>query len=106
MISDCRRTADRLAPYVDNVLAPVEHAEVERHLSVCPPCRLAALAERGARTVLRDQAPALKTEPLPPGLRSRCEALAREHARTRGRWLARAGRALRHSGPRLVPVSV
>ena len=106
MMSDCRRTADRLAPYVDNVLPPVERAEVERHLSACPPCRMAALAERGARTVLREQAPALKADPVPPGLRSRCEALAREHARTRGSWMARAGLVLRHAAPRLVPVSL
>jgi anti-sigma factor RsiW len=106
MMSDCRRTAERLAPYVDNVLAPVEHAEVERHLSACPPCRMAALAERGARTILREQAPALKAEPVPPGLRSRCEALAREQARTRRSWTARAGLVLRHAAPRLVPVSL
>lgn len=80
MNDDCRRTADRLTSYVDNALAPGEQADVERHLSRCPPCRQAATHESGARAVLREQAPRLTETPLPPGLRSRCEALAREHA--------------------------
>jgi anti-sigma factor RsiW len=80
MNDDCRRTADRLASYVDNALPAGERADVERHLGGCPPCRAAARQESGARTVVRDQARELRDIPLPPGLRSRCEALAREHA--------------------------
>lgn len=76
---DCRRTADRLAPYVDNLLPAEQQAEVDRHLEACPPCRVAALRERGARRALRHQARALTDTPLPPGLRSRCQALAGEH---------------------------
>lgn len=97
MMSDCRRTVERLAPYVDQELPAAERAEVEHHLAACPPCRGAALAEQGARSVLREKAAALRSAPLPPGLRGRCEALAREHVRPAG------GRAW-HA--RLVPVSL
>lgn len=79
-MDDCRRTAGRLTSYVDDALPAGERADVERHLGACPPCRAAALQERGARTVLREQARGLTEMPLPPGLRSRCEALARERA--------------------------
>ena len=85
MNEDCRRTADRLASYVDDVLPAAEQADVERHLRLCPPCRTAARQERGARVLLREQAGSLIDTPLPPGLRSRCEALAREHAGRRPR---------------------
>src|SRR5687768_1957988 len=80
-MSDCRRTAERLAPYVDRLLLPADRAAIEQHLSQCLPCRTAALAEEGARTVLREKARTLTAQPLPPGLRTRCEALAREHTR-------------------------
>jgi anti-sigma factor RsiW len=79
--SDCRQTCDRLATYVDRVLPLAERLEVDRHLASCPPCRAAALAEEGARTVLRDRASSLRSAPLPPGLRGRCEAMAREHVK-------------------------
>jgi anti-sigma factor RsiW len=79
-MKDCRRIAGRVTPYVDGALPESERAEVERHLSGCPPCRRGAEEEQGGRTVLRECADRLKAEPLPPGLRSRCEALAREHA--------------------------
>jgi anti-sigma factor RsiW len=94
-VSDCRRTADRLAPYVDRVLPASERADVEQHLARCQPCRGAAHAEEGARAVLREKAAGLQAQPLPPGLRGRCEALASEHLkRTPGRtW-------------RLIPVSI
>jgi anti-sigma factor RsiW len=80
-MDDCRRTAGRVTPYVDNALPPHERAEVEQHLDACPPCRVGAEQEQAGRTVLRECAPRLKSEPLPPGLRSRCESLARDHAR-------------------------
>lgn len=78
-MSDCRRTAERLASYTDDALPPADRADIERHLDACPPCRTAAVHEQGGRTLLRDRAAQLKTEPLPPGLRTRCEALARAH---------------------------
>lgn len=78
-MSDCRRTAERLAAYADASLPPAERDEVERHLAACPPCREEASQERGAHSVLRARAAHLRAEPLPPGLRSRCEVLARAH---------------------------
>lgn len=82
-MNECRRTDERLTRYVDEALADNERAEVDRHLDACPPCRKVMVEELGARTVLRECADKLRGEPLPPGLRSRCEALAREHARVR-----------------------
>jgi len=80
-MGDCRRIEERLTPYVDKALPPEQQVEVERHLGACPPCRQSAEEEQGAKTVLRECADRLRQESLPPGLRSRCEALAREHAR-------------------------
>jgi len=80
MNDDCRRTAERLSSYVDNELPAGEQADVERHLNACPPCRTAATHESGARAIVREQARRLTDIALPPGLRTRCEALAREHA--------------------------
>ncbi len=94
-MSECRRTADRLTPYVDNLLPLSEREDVERHLAACPPCRVAASEEEGARSVLRGKAAGLRATTLaptlPPGLRTRCQALARAHAAPAvGRaWIAR-----------------
>jgi len=79
-MSDCRETSDRLTPYVDEALPPGERADVEQHLNACPPCRVSANQEQDARTLLRDRADQLRAVPLPPGLRSRCAALVRDHA--------------------------
>ena len=78
-MNDCRRTVERLAPYVDEALPPAERSEVEQHLQACPPCRVTAQQERGGRAIVRDRAPRLRDEPLPPGLRTRCAAIAHEH---------------------------
>ena len=78
-MSDCRRTVEQLTPYVDRALPTEARADVERHLDECPPCRRAAAEAEGGRTVLRDRAEQLRGVTLPPGLRSRCEALARQH---------------------------
>ena len=75
-MSDCRRTVEQLAPFVEGTLPLVERAEVERHLDQCPPCRRVAVEAEGGRRLVRERATALLDEPLPPGLRSRCEALA------------------------------
>ena len=89
-MNDCRRAGERFTPYADGALPPAERAEVEQHLDACPPCRVAAGQEQHGRTVLRECADRLRP-PLPPGLRSRCEALAREQARVRAvsSWRAR-----------------
>jgi anti-sigma factor RsiW len=84
-MDDCRRTEDRLTPYVDEALPPGERTDVERHLNRCPPCRRSAEEEQGGRTVVRERADRLRQSPLPPGLRSRCEELARDHCRAHGR---------------------
>ncbi len=78
VMSECRRTIERLAPWADDALSPGERAEVDRHLAACPPCRVAADAERGGRQVLKTCASRLRSQPLPPGLQTRCEAIARE----------------------------
>lgn len=90
-MNECRRIAERLAAYTDDSLPAADLADVERHLSACAPCRRSASHEREARAVLRAQADRLRAQPLPPGLRSRCEALAREHARgpARATWRSR-----------------
>src|SRR5690348_15133672 len=85
-MSDCRRTAERLAAYVDDALPAPERADVERHLGVCDPCRRAAAREQGAHRVLRACATRLRCDAAPPGLRSRCEAIARGTAAPRAGW--------------------
>jgi anti-sigma factor (TIGR02949 family) len=96
-MKDCRETSERLTPYVDDALPPEERTDIERHLTACPPCRQSADEEQGGRTIVRECASRLRQSPLPPGLRSRCEALARDHSRvsTIASWRAR-----------LVPLSV
>jgi anti-sigma factor RsiW len=85
-MGECRRTAEQLTPYLDGLLSPAEHADVERHLGACPPCRRAAAEASGGRTLLRERATPLREMPLPPGLRSRCEALALAHGRQTSWW--------------------
>ena len=85
---DCRRTLERLAMWADDSLSAHDRADVERHLNACPPCRVLADRERGGRTVLNACAARLRDQPAPPGLRTRCEALARECAvGSRPSWL-------------------
>jgi len=97
-MSECRRIGESLAAYADDLLKPAERSEVERHLAACPACRKLAGNEQGARRLLRQASPELLNETLPPGLRARCEALARERSATQ---LARFGPWWR---VRLVPV--
>ena len=82
-MDDCRRVCALLASYVDETLETERRADVERHLAACPPCRDRAASERGGRVLLRGCAARLREAPVPPGLRSRCEALARDHVRVR-----------------------
>lgn len=76
--SACRRTAERLTPYVDEALPAAERAEVEQHLEKCPPCRAALTQEKGGRRILRECAGRLAARSLPARLRARCEAIARK----------------------------
>jgi anti-sigma factor RsiW len=89
-MSDCRRVAAQLTPFVDRELPERERAVVQRHLDRCPPCQRAAADEERARAALRHAAPRLVREPLPPGLLGRCEALALErHTPRRVPWWQR-----------------
>jgi anti-sigma factor RsiW len=80
-MSDCRQVTSQLTSYVDGQLEPDHRIEVERHLEGCVSCRGEVARERGGQTVLRHHAAHLREEPLPPGLRSRCESLVREQTR-------------------------
>ena len=80
-MSDCQTVIGQLTSYVDELLEPDQRVEVERHLQACVSCRGAMVQERGGQVVLRHHGPALREEPLPPGLRSRCESIVRDHAR-------------------------
>lgn len=82
-MSDCRLIAAQLTSYVDDLLEPDRRIEVDRHLGECPSCRLTVAGERGCQRVLRHHASRLREEPLPPGLRSRCESIVREQAGAR-----------------------
>jgi anti-sigma factor RsiW len=87
MKPNCRRICDMLAQYADGTLPDAQRAEVQRHLDACPPCRVVAGKECGARQLLRACADRLRgTEPLPPGLRTRCQAASRGTAGARW-WL-------------------
>jgi anti-sigma factor RsiW len=80
-MSDCRFVTERLTSYVDEQLDAADRTGVEQHLDGCVSCRGAVARERGGQTVLRHHAGTLREEPLPPGLRSRCESLVQEQAR-------------------------
>jgi anti-sigma factor (TIGR02949 family) len=86
---NCRRICDLLAQYADGALSQADRAEVQRHLGACPPCRTIAGQECGARQLLRACADRLKAETLPPGLKSRCQALSAASSRSRPTWLRR-----------------
>ena len=75
-MSGCRGVTERLAAYVDDLLGPEERSRIDHHLAACPACRALARDERGGQAVLRGRAAQLLAEPLPPGLRVRCESIA------------------------------
>jgi anti-sigma factor RsiW len=76
----CRRICDLLAEYADGTLAAEQRVEVQRHLDACPPCRVIAGKECGARQLLRACAERLRAGQVPPALRSRCQELSRQSA--------------------------
>lgn len=92
MKPNCRRICDMLVEYADGTLADTQRAEVQRHLDACPPCRAMAGKECGARQLLRACADRLRgADPLPPGLRSRCQAATASGKTwtTAARWWSR-----------------
>ena len=77
---------DRLiTPYLDGEATPDERTAVDGHLPECPGCRGRVGAESASRLVLRARASQLAV-PAPPGLKTRCTALARER-QGHGRWV-------------------
>jgi anti-sigma factor RsiW len=76
----CRRICDLLAQYADGTLSTAEQAEVQRHLEACPPCRVIAGKECGARQLLRACADRLRAGEVPQTLRARCRELSRRSA--------------------------
>jgi anti-sigma factor RsiW len=80
-MSECHLIISELTLYVDEQLEPDRRVDVDRHVESCLSCRAALARERGGQTVLRRSAPQLREEPIPPGLRSRCESLVREQTR-------------------------
>ena len=70
----CRRVSERMAAFADGALDPSAAQEVQSHLDRCPPCRVLAACEAGARAVLQARAAQLKAS-VPPELRTRCGAL-------------------------------
>jgi anti-sigma factor (TIGR02949 family) len=76
----CRHICDLLTQYADGTLEAEQCAEVQRHLEACPPCRVIAGKECGARQLLRACAHRLRTEQVPSALRSRCQVLSEQSA--------------------------
>jgi anti-sigma factor RsiW len=78
-MNDCRVVIERLTAYADGSLDAVQRLWVEQHLAECPPGRYVAALETGGRALLRGRAARLaEGMSLPPGLRSRCEAIAHD----------------------------
>jgi anti-sigma factor RsiW len=76
----CRRICDQLTQYADGTLPSAERAEVQRHLEACPPCRVIASKECGARQLLRACADRLRAGQVPDTLRSRCQEVSQRSA--------------------------
>jgi anti-sigma factor RsiW len=87
-MSDCRDISEALPAYADDVLGPEERQRVERHLKGCATCRKLAADEDRGRSLLRHHAAKLLDEPLPSGLRSRCEVLAQVRKNSLGKVAA------------------
>ncbi len=75
-IRNCRDVETRLTPYVDGESGDDVRRAIDAHLTACPPCRDYAVAERGARDLLREHREALRAS-APAALRARCAAHAR-----------------------------
>jgi anti-sigma factor RsiW len=75
-MSDCRRISEHMAAYVDGLLPASDRDRVDRHLSACSACCRLADDERAGQRVLHERRAQLLVEPLPPGLRARCESVA------------------------------
>jgi len=79
-IRNCRDVEARLTPYVDGESGGDARRAMDAHLTACPPCREHALAERGARELIRDHRDTLRAA-APDALRARCAAHVRPGSR-------------------------
>lgn len=79
-MAKCAEVEPLFASYVDGEAAPQDRADVEAHLTTCPPCRDRVAGERTARDVLKARGAELRPA-APPPLRARCAACGRDPAR-------------------------
>src|SRR5689334_20449449 len=86
-IRSCRDLEERLAPYVDDEIAPDARRAAEAHMDACPPCRGRMVSERVVRDIVRDRRGELRGT-APAALRARCLAArpVRPASRVR-RWV-------------------
>lgn len=79
-IRSCTDLDERLAPYVDDEIAPAARQAADAHMTACPPCRMRMESERVARDVVREHRAELRVS-APAALRARCLATRRAAAR-------------------------
>jgi anti-sigma factor RsiW len=87
---DCKQLDPLVTPYVDGDLGDVDRDLVDRHLTVCLPCRGRVHGERAVRALIRTRKPALESAHAPDVLQARCAALA---AASQGAAVGRPSRA-------------
>jgi mycothiol system anti-sigma-R factor len=58
---NCKTTIERLYPFLDRELTEEEHAEVQEHLSMCPPCARHFQFEAGMLRFVTDTCRNVKT---------------------------------------------
>src|SRR5947209_12815296 len=74
---DCKKLDPLVTPYVDGQLDRENRAEVDAHLSVCPPCHARVVVEQSVRTLLSARKEALTRDCASASLRVRCGEAAR-----------------------------
>ena len=87
-IRRCSDLDERLAPYVDDEIAPDARRATDAHMNACPPCRMRMESERVARDIVHEHRDVLRGA-APAGLRARCAAArAQSTGRSRlRRWV-------------------
>lgn len=65
---NCKKTIERLYPYLDRELSEQELVEVREHLDLCPPCAKHFAFESGVLRVVSDACKAIQA---PAALRAR-----------------------------------
>ena len=82
-MAKCREIEPLFTAYVDDEAGPQERADVDAHLTKCPPCRDRVAGERTARDVLKARGAELRAA-APAPLRAKCAACACASTGTRG----------------------